>query len=155
MTAQQLNHAASYEVWDSGNREKLVSRARELLPLFAKNAAQTEKGRRVVEENIQAMEDATLFRAMVPKRYGGYEGSIRTHLELTSAVAESCGSTAWVLALINVCIWFTGLFSQKAQDEVFGANPNARVAGVFTPTLELPASRWGACYVRQMVFFIG
>lgn len=123
-----------YKKSDAKTRDMLVVRAKALQPIFAKNANQTEKDRRVVEENIQAMEEAGLFRAMVPKRYDGYESSIRTHLELTATVAESCASTAWVLALTNVCAWLTGLYSQKAQDEVFGANPNARVAGVFTPT---------------------
>ena len=58
-------------------------------------------------------------------------------MEVTAAVAEACGSTAWVVALTNVCAWFTGLFDVKAQDDVFGANPDARVAGVFSPSTQV------------------
>ncbi len=115
---------------------ELVRRAHEIGPILARNAAQTETDRRAHQENIDAIAGAGLFRLMVPKRYGGYESSIRTHLEVTSALAESCGGTAWVAALTNVCAWFTGLFGQRAQDEVFGANPDARVAGVFSPSGE-------------------
>jgi 3-hydroxy-9,10-secoandrosta-1,3,5(10)-triene-9,17-dione monooxygenase len=122
---------------DAEMRATLATRAKDLNPLLAKNALQTEKDRRVVEENIEAMTRAGLFRTMVPKRYGGFQGSVRTHLEVTAAVAEACGSSAWVLALTNVCAWFTGLFPQQAQDEVFGADPDARVAGVFSPSTQV------------------
>ena len=122
---------------DADHRATLVAAARCLHPLLARNAAQSEKDRRLVQENVDAMAKAGLFKAMVPKRYGGFEGSVRTHLEVTAAVAEACGSSAWVLALTNVCNWFVGLYGQKAQDEVFGANPDARVAGVLSPSTEV------------------
>jgi alkylation response protein AidB-like acyl-CoA dehydrogenase len=35
--------------------------------------------------------------------------------------------------LTNVCTWFATLFSEQAQQDVFGANPKARVCGIFTP----------------------
>lgn len=117
-------------------RNELVGRAASLRPLLEKNAARTEEDRRVAEENIQAIADAGLFKITVPKRYGGYEANFRTHLDVSAALAEGCGSTAWVVALTNVCNWFTSLYPQRAQDEVFGANPNARVAGVFSPTAQ-------------------
>jgi 3-hydroxy-9,10-secoandrosta-1,3,5(10)-triene-9,17-dione monooxygenase len=111
----------------------LVQRAERLQPLLAKNAAESDRNRRASEENIQAIADAGLFKLMVPKRYGGYEGTLRSHMEVSAALAEACGGTAWVTALINGCAWFTGLFAKQAQDEVFGADPDARVAGVFSP----------------------
>ena len=118
----------------STSTQQLVERAKALRPLLQKNAAKTEEDRRVAEENIQAIADAGLFRITIPKRYGGYEVNIHTKLEVSAALAEGCGSTAWAVTLINVCNWFTSLFSQQAQDEVFGADPNARVAGVLAPS---------------------
>ena len=118
----------------SPDTQELVARAKALRPLLQKNAAKTEEDRRVAEENIQAIADAGLFRITVPRRYGGYEVNIHTKLEVSAALAEGCGSTAWAVTLINVCNWFTSLFSQQAQDDVFGANPNARVAGVLAPS---------------------
>lgn len=114
--------------------QELVECAKALRPLLQKNAATTEDERRVPEESIQAIAEAGLFRITVPRRYGGYEVPIRTKLEVSAALAEGCGSTAWAVTLINVCNWFTSLYSQQAQDDVFGANPNARVAGVFAPS---------------------
>jgi alkylation response protein AidB-like acyl-CoA dehydrogenase len=112
----------------------LVERARALRPLLAANAGQGEADRRVPEESIKAMVDAGLFKIAVPRRYGGYETSVRTMLEVSAAVGEADGGTAWVLTLINVCSWLVGLFPRQAQDDVFGADPGALVSGVLAPT---------------------
>lgn len=115
---------------------ELVARARDLAPLLSKNAAAGEADRRVAEESIQAMTDAGLFKLAVPKRYDGYETSMRTMLDVSAALAEADGGTSWVLTLTNVCAWLTALFPEKAQDDVFGADPDAKVSGVLTPTAE-------------------
>jgi alkylation response protein AidB-like acyl-CoA dehydrogenase len=113
---------------------ELVERARAIGPLLAANAVQGEADRRVTEESIKAMTDAGLFKIAVPKRYGGYETSVRTMLEVSAAVGEADGGTAWVLTLINVCNWLIGLFPQQAQDDVFGADPDTLASGVLAPT---------------------
>src|SRR5471030_1617217 len=89
---------------------ELIDRARALGPLLAKNALASEQDRRAHRDNIDAIRDAGLFRLMVPKRFGGHQASIRTHLEVTAALAESCAGTAWVAALTIVCAWFVGLY---------------------------------------------
>ncbi|SDO06144.1 acyl-CoA dehydrogenase family protein [Pseudomonas jinjuensis] len=111
--------------------EELVKRAEALQPLLRQHAVEAERNRRAAEESIEAIREAGLFRLMVPRRFGGHEGTLRSHLEVSAALAEACGGTAWVVALTNVCAWFTSLFCERAQQEVFGANPDARVAGVF------------------------
>ncbi|MEU5852892.1 acyl-CoA dehydrogenase family protein [Saccharopolyspora shandongensis] len=131
MTAQ----TTSPTVAGPGSAE-LVARARDLKPLLSKNAAAGEADRRVVEESIKAMTNAGLFKLAVPRRYGGYETSMRTMLDVSGTVAEADGGTSWVLTLANVCAWMIGLFPVKAQDEVFGADPDAKVSGVITPTSE-------------------
>lgn len=128
-----LQRASDHEL---SVRNRLVASARELRPLLQKNAEQTDKDRRVVEENITAMRDAGLFRLMVPKRLGGYQVSMRTSLDVISIIAEGCGASAWVLSLINNCAWFVGLMPTRTQDEIFGVDPDARVAGVFAPSAQ-------------------
>lgn len=115
---------------------ELVGRALELKALLSGNAAKGETDRRVAEESIQAMTEAGLFKIATPKRYGGYETSMRTMLDVSAAVAEADGGTSWILTLTNVCNWMVGLFPQQAQDEVFGADPDAKVSGVLAPTAE-------------------
>ena len=113
---------------------ELIARVRELQPMVRANSAQGEKDRRVVEESIQALADAGMFKVAVPKRYGGYETSMRTMLDVSAAIGEADGGTSWVVTLSNVCAWMVGLFPEQAQDDVFGANPNAKVSGVLAPT---------------------
>ena len=116
--------------------DELLARIRGLQPLIEKNAAQGEQDRRVVEESIKALADAGAFKVAQPRRHGGYQASVRTMLDVTAAVAEADGGTGWVVALCNVCAWLTGLFSERAQDEVWGADPATRVSGVLSPDCE-------------------
>nr|AAY54299.1 indole oxygenase [uncultured bacterium JEC54] len=134
---------------------ELVSRAQGLQPLLSKNATESDRNRRASEENIQAAAEAGLFKLMVPKRYGGYEGTIRSHLEISAALAEACGGTSWVVSLINGCAWFTGLFPEQAQDDVFGADPDARVSGVFTPTTQVRRVEGGLVMSGKWYFSSG
>lgn len=130
-----MHSLAQQRTYDTVPSEaELIERARAVGQVLAKNTAQTERDRRAHEDNIDAIAKAGLFRLMVPKRYGGYERNVRSHLDVTATLAEYCGGTAWVAALTNVCAWFTSLFPKRAQDDVFGTNPDARVAGVFSPS---------------------
>jgi alkylation response protein AidB-like acyl-CoA dehydrogenase len=116
--------------------DELMARIRELQPLIEKNAACGEQERRVPEESIRALTDAGVFKIAQPRRHGGYQASVRTMLDVSAEVAEADGGTAWVVALCNVCAWLTGLFSEQAQDEVWGADPDAKVSGVLAPSCE-------------------
>jgi alkylation response protein AidB-like acyl-CoA dehydrogenase len=116
--------------------EAVLARIRDILPLLAKNAAQGEVDRRVTEESITALTEAGAFKIAQPRRYGGYGLPVRSMLEVSATVGEADGGTAWVVALSNVCAWLAGLFSEQAQDDVWGANPDAKVSGVLAPTAE-------------------
>lgn len=111
----------------------VVARATGLIPLIQRHAEQSSTERRVVPEVMAALEGEGLFGLFVPARYGGREENMRTVLETLAEVARGDGSTAWAVALLNVCTWFATTFSQQAQDDVFGANPDAKCCGIFTP----------------------
>jgi len=116
--------------------EDLVARVRKVQPLVAAKSAQGESDRRVAEDAITALTEAGAFKVAQPRRYGGYETSVRTMLDVSSAVAEADGGTSWVVALCNGCAWLAGLFSEQAQDDVWAGHPDARVSGVLAPTAE-------------------
>jgi alkylation response protein AidB-like acyl-CoA dehydrogenase len=122
---------------------ELLVRVKELHLLLANNAAAGERDRCVAEESIDALTRAGVFKLTVPKRYGGYQTWMRTMLDVSAAIAAADGGTAWIVALINVYNWLTGLFSEKAQDEVFGADPRARVSGVLAPTSQCRRTKGG------------
>src|SRR5277367_6596714 len=113
---------ASHDVPDSA---ELVARIRKLHPLLREHAARGEQDRRVAQECMQALREAGALKIAQPKRYGGYETSMRTMLDVSAAVSEADGGTGWVVTLLNVCAWLVGLFPQQAQDDVWGDNPGA------------------------------
>src|SRR5665213_1213851 len=111
----------------------LIQAAATLRPLLEAQAAETDRLRRLPDANVQALKDAGLCRLMVPKRFGGHETSIHTYIEVMTELGRGCGSTSWVASLINVCAWLTSLFPEQAQRDVWGANPDAWVAGSLAP----------------------
>jgi alkylation response protein AidB-like acyl-CoA dehydrogenase len=122
------------QVEDDAIADELIARAKGLRPLLAANAAQGEAERQVPKASIAAMAEAGVFKVMVPKRYSGYEATMSVQLDVSSAVAEGDGGAGWTVSLIGACAWGTSLFSGQAQDEVFGADPDARVCGSIPPT---------------------
>jgi alkylation response protein AidB-like acyl-CoA dehydrogenase len=116
--------------------DELVARVRELHPLLRANAAAGEENRRVAQEIIQALQQAGVLRIAQPRRYGGYETSMRTMLDVSAAVGEADGGTSWVVTLLNVCSWLVGLYPGQAQDDVWQDHPDALVSGVLAPTAE-------------------
>lgn len=115
---------------------ELVERARGLKEVLAGNAEKNETDRRIAQESIDALEKAGLFRTTIPKRFGGSELNFASKIEVDAAVAEADGSTGWVVNLIGICNWMASLLPDEAQQEIFGADPGARVAGVLAPTAE-------------------
>jgi alkylation response protein AidB-like acyl-CoA dehydrogenase len=115
-------------------RADLVERAAKLRPLLTANADLTDRERGVPAENIGALAEAGLLSLMQPARYGGLQTDFRTLLEVGREVGRACGSTAWLTSLLNANAWFVGLFPAQAQDDVWAGTPDARVAGVVTPS---------------------
>jgi alkylation response protein AidB-like acyl-CoA dehydrogenase len=114
--------------------DELVARATKLQPLLRQYADRAEADRRIPEPVLEALVEAGLLRLGVPRRYDGHEAGTRAMIDVSAALAEGCGSTSWVLTLFNICAWLTSLFPVAAQDEVFGADPDARVSGSLSPS---------------------
>ena len=110
--------------------DELVARVHAIGDTIRRNGPEGERERRIPEETIQALTDNGLFSLGTPRRYGGYETPIKTFLDVSAAIAEYDGATSWVSTLINVTTWGGGLFGVKAQDEIFGKNPKAKISGV-------------------------
>jgi len=120
-------------------RLELVRRAAGLVPLLAANAETTETNRRVVDANIEKIREAGLLKITTPRSQGGLETDMRTMLDVSRELARGCGSTAWVTTLLNVCAWFVSMGGSELQNDIWGDNPDARIAGVFAPSA---TSRW-------------
>jgi alkylation response protein AidB-like acyl-CoA dehydrogenase len=112
-----------------------VAVAAELCSLLTHNAAQAESDRRLPAENVQALEDANLFKLMVQRRWGGYAASLPTAIRTFAELAKGCGSTGWVAMILNGYGWWASLLSDRGQEEVF-ADAHARVCAAGAPSLK-------------------
>src|SRR6187399_1088600 len=110
-----------------------MARATSLRPLLERNADRTDAQRRLPDEVVQALKESGLCALMVPKRFGGYQTSVRTYIDVMSELGRGCGSTAWVASLINVCAWLAALFPERAQRDIWEPDPDAWVAGSLAP----------------------
>lgn len=117
----------------SGIPAAVASRLDALRPVLARNAAQGAADRRLPDESLDALAEAGVLRLLVPNRYRGYQASTRAVLETLAAVAEADGSAGWVAAIWQSNVVNLGLFSRKAQDEVFGPGPDIMACGSVNP----------------------
>jgi 3-hydroxy-9,10-secoandrosta-1,3,5(10)-triene-9,17-dione monooxygenase len=121
--------AASVPSVNSPTRAEIVAGARALRPLVREHAPRAEAYRRMPEEVNDALTQAGMFRLLTPKRYGGYQMDARTVIEVTEALGEADGSTSWLVALGSAVDWISGLCSERGAEEIFGGDPDARIAG--------------------------
>lgn len=124
-----LDHVAS----DSPpTREEILCRARALVPTLAARSEKAEQLRRCPNETIADFTAARLLRVCQPKRYGGFELGYDVLCEMVQTLAQGCGSQAWVaMVLADNPLKFSA-FEIAAQDEVWGANQDARI-GIAIP----------------------
>lgn len=115
-------------------RAQLVAKASALVPLLRAKAAETERGRRIPDEILAAMDQAGLFRMRAPKRFGGYEVDLRTYMDVITELGRGCGSTSWIAFISIATAWIAAQFSDQAQRDVFEGNPDARTIGVLAMT---------------------
>jgi alkylation response protein AidB-like acyl-CoA dehydrogenase len=124
---------SSVDVTRTPSHAELARRAAELVPLLQRHAAWTEENRKLHPEAVEAMADAGVFKMRVPARYGGYESSTRTLVDVAGELGRGDGSAAWTAAVWWIPTWMVGLFPDEVQDEVF-ATPDVRVCGTLSPS---------------------
>jgi 3-hydroxy-9,10-secoandrosta-1,3,5(10)-triene-9,17-dione monooxygenase len=112
---------------------ELIDRATDLRATLEQNADESDRLRRLTDATVQALKDEGLCRLMVPARFGGYQTDIHTYIAVMAELGRGCGATAWVASLINVCAWLAGLFPERAQQEIWGSDPDAWIAGSLAP----------------------
>lgn len=126
---------------------ELVARARGLRPQLAEALPECERLRRVPESTIEALQTAGFWRLCAPRRFGGYELPLTARCEIYEALGEACASTAWTVMVLNEIAWLTGMYPSEVQEEVFGSNPDARLAGSFSPEASVTAKRVDGGYL--------
>ena len=115
---------------------ELAARARSLAPLLAEHAAEAERLRRPHDAVIAALEEAEIFRLMVPRCYGGLELDLDVFLEVGLALAEGDASMAWVSTFYIEHNWMLCQFPESFQHELYADRSHVLAPAMVTPTGE-------------------
>lgn len=115
-------------------REEAVRRATALFPMLRGLALQAENDRHLPREMVQAVREAGLVRTLVPRRWGGHELDLTTHMEIAIELGRAYGSIGWVGSFLIDHPFILAHFGEQAQHDVWGAGgPDALIATSFVP----------------------
>jgi len=108
--------------------DEALERAGALVPALRERAARAEAARSMLPETVADLHRTGLLRFAQPKRYGGMELDYVSFVDLPTEIARGCASTAWNVGNLAVHHWMVALCDERAQEEVWGANPDALIA---------------------------
>jgi 3-hydroxy-9,10-secoandrosta-1,3,5(10)-triene-9,17-dione monooxygenase len=118
---------------------EVLERVRPLLPGIAERAKATDANGAVPEKTIEELKAAGVLRMLQPERFGGAESDPVRFYEVIRAISGVCGSTGWLASVLGVHPWQLALFDERAQEEVWGENPDALVSSSYAPAGRLRA----------------
>jgi 3-hydroxy-9,10-secoandrosta-1,3,5(10)-triene-9,17-dione monooxygenase len=111
-----------------------LDRVRALLPALRERTARAEQLRRLPDETFADFQQAGLFRALQPRRYGGYELDPGIFYQAVMEVGTVCGSSAWILGVVGVHNWHLAIFPPQAQEDVWGEDTSIQLSTSLAPT---------------------
>jgi 3-hydroxy-9,10-secoandrosta-1,3,5(10)-triene-9,17-dione monooxygenase len=114
--------------------QAVLDGVRDLLPGIRERADEAERLRVVPEASIKELEEVGFFRLLQPKRFGGHEADPVDFYTAVRDIAGACGSTGWVSSVVGVHPWQVALFSDEAQQAVWGDDSTTRLSSSYAPT---------------------
>ncbi|MFD2577544.1 acyl-CoA dehydrogenase family protein [Novosphingobium colocasiae] len=93
-----------------------------------KNASAHEELGELKPEVIAALDEAGLFRMSAPRRWGGLCIPSEAMANVSRELAKGCPSTAWVVSIINSCVWIASTMAPSMQEVIF-ADGVPRICG--------------------------
>lgn len=99
---------------------EVLARAERIAETLVDRQQETEERGYYAQDTHEALLNAGFYRLLVPRRYGGYEFGIDTHMQVVARLARGCASTAWMYTFGASHAHLTAtLFSEQAQNELF------------------------------------
>jgi 3-hydroxy-9,10-secoandrosta-1,3,5(10)-triene-9,17-dione monooxygenase len=114
--------------------QAVLDGVRDLLPTFRERADETERLRVVPDSSVKELEETGFFRLLQPKRFDGFEADPVDFYTAVRDIASACGSTGWVSSVVGVHPWQVALFSDEAQQAVWGEDTRTRLSSSYAPT---------------------
>lgn len=121
--------------------DEMLARADAMCPILRQRQAATEATGHLLDENNEAFVKAGFYRAIQPRRFGGYEFGLRDFIRIMGAIARGCPSSGWVLALTAGHPQMLGRFAEQTQAEIYGSRGDVRA-----PLRPVPGGKAEKCH---------
>ncbi len=106
----------------SAEAQDLLVRVQALVPALAADAAEAERLRRPTDAQIRSLEQAGVFRMMVPRCHGGLELDLDAFVEVGLALAAADVSIAWVTTFCIEHNWMLCQFPESFQKSLYAGD---------------------------------
>ena len=108
--------------------EQALAGARALVPVLRERAARAEDARVMLPETLADLHRTGVLRVLQPRRWGGMELDYVAYVDFSEMLARGCASTGWNVGNLLIHHWMLALYDERAQQEVWGADPEALIA---------------------------
>ena len=113
-------------------------------PTLRERAGGAEAARQMEKETLDDLHRAGLFRFHQPKRWGGMELPFVAMFDVPAEIARGCASTGWNVANLGIHHWMLALYDERAQEEIWGQDPDALIASGIAYPAGAAAAAWTA-----------
>lgn len=87
----------------------------------------------VPQRSVELMEQAGVFRALTPRRFGGLEIDPASFFEGIMNIAAADSSAAWIGGQLTVHAFEIALLDDKLQQEFWATGPDTRASSAYAP----------------------
>lgn len=112
----------------------IVDKARSVAADLAATDADSARLGYLSDEAWSLLQDIGILRAFQPKRWGGGEETIADYADAVVEIGRASASAGWVASVVGVHPWQLALFTEQAQEELWGQNPLRAFSSSYTPT---------------------
>lgn len=118
---------------NTSTNDEVLEAVRAVLPAIAERAQDCDESGQIPEETMRELIDSGVFRLLKPSRYGGLESDPAWFYQAVREISGVCASTGWVTGVLGVHPWQLGLFDDRAQQEVWGSEPDVLICSSYAP----------------------
>ena len=112
----------------------LLEEAQRIAPELEATRHDGDDLRRLPDATWKLLQDCGILRSLQPRRWGGGEVHILEFLEAVIELSRANPSAGWVASVIGVHPWQLALFDERAQDEMWSADPATMHSSSYMPT---------------------
>src|SRR5271166_99969 len=113
----------------SDSATSFIEAAKALAPQIQASAEEGERMRRLSLPVVEAMAQAGLFRAWIPRALGGEETDPMTLVRVVEEISRADGAAGWCVGIGGSYGACGGYLPSQSAHEIYAGDPYVRTAG--------------------------